>query len=552
MKFKHIFALFSIVFAVLTSTFTVYSNAISEITVGDVKSVIGGILAYELNKNGYMNEQDWINGSITENAGQSSEWYAIILSKSGNYDFSGYDAALVKYISENKINSATSRMKNVLALLAVGDNNGQANKIAENSVGEQGIMSLIYGLHLLNNGCVCSRYTTRTLTDDLLNMQFEDGGWAIMGENGDIDVTAMTVQALAPQYNENETVAAAVNNALGFLSSKQLDNGGYKSFGVENPESAAQVLIAVSQLGIDINDERFVKNNKTLIDGITRFALPDGSFSHTPGGDSNETATIQAYLSLTAYILAAEKGEKLYIFDKTEPTAEESPSETAVETTQTTPLLTSSAAQTIDAPALPESTETVQNDNKDIGYKQIAYIIIGVSALTVCIILFALKKRRMSNFIAVIIIAGAASAFIFFTEFRSSEVYYSGANSPKENTVGTVTITIRCDTIVGKYDSPYIPYDGVILDITPFDITEGETVYDILTQAARKYNIQMQADANGYISGIGYLYEYDCGDLSGWIYHVNGDTPFMMCSEYKLSDGDKIEWLYTCDLGNDL
>ena len=55
-----------------------------------------------------------------------------------------------------------------------------------------------------------------------------------------------------------------------------------------------------------------------------------------------------------------------------------------------------------------------------------------------------------------------------------------------------------------------------------------------------------------YISGIGYLYEFDFGDLSGWIYHVNGDTPFMMCSEYKLSDGDVIEWLYTKDLGNDL
>ena len=92
----------------------------------------------------------------------------------------------------------------------------------------------------------------------------------------------------------------------------------------------------------------------------------------------------------------------------------------------------------------------------------------------------------------------------------------------------------------------------MILDTTSFDIAEGETVYDILTQAARKYNIQMQADAGGYISGIGYLYEYDYGDLSGWIYHVNDDTPFMMCSEYKLSDGDKIEWLYTCDLGNDL
>lgn len=552
MKYKHFFALFSIVFAVVVSTLTVTANAISEITVGDVKSVIGGILAYELNKNGYKNEQDWINGNITLNAGQSSEWYAIILSKSGNYDFSEYKTALESYISENTINSATSRMKNALALLATGADRTLADDIAEKSIGEQGIMSLIYGLHLLNNGCVCSRYTTETLTGDLLAMQFEDGGWAIMGENGDIDVTAMTVQALAPQYNKNENVTAAIDKALEFLSMKQLDNGGYKSFGTENPESASQVLIAISQVGIDINDKRFIKNDNTIIDGITRFVQPDGSFSHTLDGDSNETATTQAYLALTAYILAKENNEKLYIFDAPEISTENTIETTTAITVQPALPVTTSAAVTTAAPALSETNLPATKTNEGIGYKPIAYIIIGALAATSCIVLIVLKKRRISNFIAVIVIAGAAAAFIFFTDFRSTEDYYSGTDTAKENIIGTVTLTIRCDTIVGKYDSPYVPYDGVILDVTPFDITEGETVFDILTQAARKYNIQMQSDTNGYISGIGYLYEFDCGDLSGWIYHVNGDTPFMMCSEYKLSDGDRIEWLYTCDLGNDL
>ena len=55
-----------------------------------------------------------------------------------------------------------------------------------------------------------------------------------------------------------------------------------------------------------------------------------------------------------------------------------------------------------------------------------------------------------------------------------------------------------------------------------------------------------------YISGINYLYEFDFGDLSGWVYHVNGVSPSVGCGEYKLSDGDRIEWLYTCNLGNDL
>ncbi len=551
---KAVIFLTIMVLAVFAAQFTAGAANIPDETVGDAESVIGGILAYELGKNGYSTPQEWIDGSITENAGQSSEWYAIILSKSGDYDFSGYKAALEAYISENSISSATSRMKNALALLSVGGNRELVNEIAEGSVGEQGIMSLIYGLHLLNNGCECSRYTVSTLTEELLDKQFADGGWAIMGDNGDIDVTAMTVQALAPQYGSSETVTSAIDRALSFMSEKQLGNGGYKSFGTENPESASQVLIALSQLGISIHDSRFVKNGNTLTDGIKSFALPDGSFSHIAGGDTNETATTQAYLSLTAYVISERYGKKLYLFetkaDDTEEITVPAETEPAVTSAPETAAAASSVttAETVPSPSPAVTAQAVSTP----GYKPVAYIVIGAMAAAGCVILFALKKRRASNFAAVLIVAGAAAAFVFFTDFRSSEEYYSGTDTVKVNTVGTVTIEIRCDTIAGKSDSEYIPADGTILGKTEFDITEGETVYDILTQAARKYNIQLQADANGYISGIGYLYEFDFGDLSGWIYHVNGDTPFMMCSEYKLSDGDSIEWLYTCDLGNDL
>jgi hypothetical protein len=55
-----------------------------------------------------------------------------------------------------------------------------------------------------------------------------------------------------------------------------------------------------------------------------------------------------------------------------------------------------------------------------------------------------------------------------------------------------------------------------------------------------------------YIAGIHYLYEFDFGDLSGWIYHVNGESSSAGCDSYVLSENDTIEWLYTCELGNDL
>lgn len=535
----------SFITAIVTAAFALSGAAFADLySPEDVRTVIDGITGFELEKNGASDIQDWINGKLTENAGKSSEWYAITLSRSGEYALSGYAASLEKYIAENKITSATSRMKCAMALIAAGKRSSLTDEIAENSVGEQGIMSFIYGLHLLNNGCSCSRYTTDTLTAELLSMQFDDGGWAIMGQYGDIDVTAMTVQALAPQYESSESVRSAVDRAIIFMSEKQQDDGGYISFGTANPESTSQVLIALSSLGIDITDPRFIKNGNDLINGIVKYRLSDGSFSHTDGGDSNETATIQAYLSLTAYMLMHEKHEMMYIFpvSESESTEISVPAETTV--TEASPV-------TVQTTSAPENTAVSPAPAQKSDYKPIAYIIIAVVAVTGCIILYALKKRRISNFVAVIIVAGAAVAFVFFTDFRSSDDYYNGGSLLKENVIGKVTMTIRCDTLVGKLDSPYVPAGGVILDTTEFEIESGETVYDILTEAARKYNIQLQVNGS-YIAGIAYLYEYDCGDLSGWIYHVNGDTPFVMCSDYKLSDGDVIEWLYTCELGNDL
>lgn len=57
---------------------------------------------------------------------------------------------------------------------------------------------------------------------------------------------------------------------------------------------------------------------------------------------------------------------------------------------------------------------------------------------------------------------------------------------------------------------------------------------------------------SAYIEGINNLYEFDCGELSGWAYKVNQWFPNYGASRYLLKDGDVIEWLYTCDLGTDI
>jgi hypothetical protein len=120
-------------------------------------------------------------------------------------------------------------------------------------------------------------------------------------------------------------------------------------------------------------------------------------------------------------------------------------------------------------------------------------------------------------------------------------------------------MTIRCDTLIGKADPERIPKDGEIMPVTSYEIEEGDTVYDILIEAVKEYGIQAEnrgssSNAHGmiYIAGINYLYEQQFGELSGWIYHVNGVAPSCGCGDYILKDGDVIEWHYTCDLGRDL
>ena len=127
----------------------------------------------------------------------------------------------------------------------------------------------------------------------------------------------------------------------------------------------------------------------------------------------------------------------------------------------------------------------------------------------------------------------------------------------------TCTLSVRCDTILVNMDSldkekaELVPSDGIIFAEKEVVFYEGESVFDVLVREMKQNRIHMEfVDTpiynSVYIEGIANLYEYDCGELSGWIYRVNGWVPNYGCSGYELKDGDRVEWLYTCDLGKDL
>ncbi len=141
----------------------------------------------------------------------------------------------------------------------------------------------------------------------IVTSQNPDGSFALSGTEGDVDITAMALQALA-FYAERDDVAPAIENALSYLSSVQNDDGGYSSWEEPNSESCSQVLTALSSLGISVEDERFVKNDSSVFDALMTYSMGDGTYMHTKDlNTSDQLATEQAFYALTAQE-RAEKG----------------------------------------------------------------------------------------------------------------------------------------------------------------------------------------------------------------------------------------------------
>ena len=174
-----------------------------------------------------------------------------------------------------------------------------------------------YEIPELKNG---KTQTTRdALIADILGKEIEGGGWALSGNIADPDVTAMTIQSLVPYMSRND-VNAAVNRGIEKLAALQDADGGYSSDfisesgnPVKNLESSAQVVIALSAVDASlIQQEKFMKNGKTLLDELLRYQKEDGSFCHVIGEKSDAMATDQGTLALLAWSRAMNGQTRLY------------------------------------------------------------------------------------------------------------------------------------------------------------------------------------------------------------------------------------------------
>ena len=261
----------------------------------------------------------------------AGEWTVLSLAR-GNYYakdnayFTGYYDRIVQTVNTTAAsvnmsgalhkNKSTENSRLIVALSAIGKDAtsvGDWNLVEAYSangltwIKKQGLNGTIWALIALDSNNYATSDTTirQQCVDSILSLQHDDGGWSLMANKtyaSDPDVTGMALTALYPYRNQPE-VAAAAEEAFACLSAMQHDNGTFASGGSECAESCAWVIVATTTWGINPDtDSRFIKNGKSVVDGLLAHYLSDSAtFQHAVGAGSNAMATDQSCYALVAY-----------------------------------------------------------------------------------------------------------------------------------------------------------------------------------------------------------------------------------------------------------
>lgn len=173
------------------------------------------------------------------------------------------------------------------------------------------------GYEIPQNPNVTTQATEDMYIDYLLSRQLSDGGFSFSAsaETGDPDMTGMVLLALS-FYSDRDDVKSTIDRAVECLSYLQDEDGGFTSFGEISAESCAQVILALTRLGISLDDERFVKNGRTVLDKLLEYQNEDGGFSHVMGDPTNGVATEQALLAMVTVLRAQAGMSDIYSVNK--------------------------------------------------------------------------------------------------------------------------------------------------------------------------------------------------------------------------------------------
>ncbi len=437
------------------------------------------------------------------------------------------------------------------------------------------------------------------------------GGWALTGNSPDPDITSMAIQGLTPYYGERQDVTDAIDRAIVWLSKAQAEDGGYSSWGSVNSESIAQVIVALTGLGIDPHtDARFIKNGHSAVEALLTFAVPEGGFMHVkPGGNTgggaaagkvDGMATDQGTYALVAYDRFLEGKSSLY--NMTDVKLEKEPKDTK--------------APVISVEGLADGQEAT---GKEISFKVTVTDdtdknIVPVVRLNGNIITGTNGNYKVELIVGENIIlieatdaAGNKSDAVYkliykvnpvetdLTAYNAAlaavkEADYTGESWDKyqkivqanavtiENTQAEVDaataaiIKAQIDLVrksegggINPQPKTYVTLSidkltikkGYVLKHVKVEFKAGESVWDVLKREIDsrgiEYTYVWTPKYNSvYIEWIDGDGEFDNGEGSGWMYNVNGWYPNYGASVYKLKDGDVVEWRYTTNYGVDL
>ena len=534
------------------------------------------------------------------------EWAIIGLARSDasmstNYYSSYYDR-VVAYVDRN-INAygqlhtvkSTENARVALAVTAIGKdprNVGDHNLLTALNdvtyVNKQGVNGPIWALLALDS----KNYDApgrEELIASILGQQFDDGGWAVTPEGStpattaDVDMTAMAIQALAPYYNTRKDVKDAVDKALICLSGKQLEDGRFQSWGTTNSESAAQVVVALSALGIDADkDTRFVKSGNSALDGLLSFAVKTGGFGHDDNV-VNQMATEQAYYALAAYDRFDRKANRLYDMSDVVP------------------------MEDVDAQGVIDLINNIGYVD-EYSYNRIA------DARSAYDNLSAADKAKVKNYYS--ILEDAEDAYKTILRKKQSERYkelkahYDDLLNDKTKKYGTaakkklasilqqaqtdMNAAVSCERVeeifqkamsdldavkpgdievtfrligaleatqdVNLTSDSYLPEYVTWVPTKTYALQENATVYDLFTEAMKDAGLRYIGAESNYVSTIyapsclgGYaLSEFTNGTRSGWMYTVNGTHVNKGLQYWTLNDGDVVIWHYVNDYAHEV
>ena len=454
-------------------------------------------------------------------------------------------------------------------------------------VKKQGINGTIWALIALDSNQyeIPTGTTTRDkLISDILDNQTTNGGWATSGDVADADMTAMAIQALAPYYSR-ANVKTAVNKALNLLSKTQNNETGayYNSYNELSVESTAQVIVALTSLGINpTKDDRFITNSGlTLLDGLMHFYNGSGEFKHTVNGQANAMATEQSYYALVSYYRLLNQKSSLYDMSDNGSTPESV--ESVIEKIKAIPdpvdedsyeaIVT--AREAYDKLTDNEKEQVPQQYRNKLTRAETEYNTLlenakaqAKSELTDHYL--SLKQEDYGDAgrkkLAEILSTGQKNITSAKSCKQVSTILERAIKEMDEVKKGDMTVTFR---LIGSLQATqdvnlttdsYLPEYVTWIPTTKYELASNATVYDLFTEALSDAGLTSIGAESNYVKTIyapsclgGYaLSEFTNGKNSGWMYTINGSHPNYGLKEQTLKDGDMVVWHYVNDYSHEV